>query len=183
MTPRIVDLTGNDTDLIEQIARFLPHCFRQFSPGWIPNIEVGSEKVLESLSGGRRSRVLVDQNRTALGWIGAIPDDNMWEIHPIAVAPQSQRKGYGAMFVNDIAALARDAGAVAVWAGTSDETQSTNLSKFDLYREPNKAMEKIEVAQGHPVNFWLKMGFSLVGFMPDEEGLGMPGITFAKRVV
>ncbi len=182
MDPTIVDLTENDEDLIDQIAGFLPDCFRRFSPEWVPTIEIAQEKVFESLSGGRRSRVLIDENRTALGWIGAIVDENVWEIHPIAVAPQAQRNGYGARLVNDIVLLAKASGAVAVWAGTSDETQSTSFSKFDLYREAARAMENVEAAPGHAVNFWLKMGFSLVGVIPDEEGLDRPGILFAKRV-
>lgn len=54
---------------------------------------------------------------------------------------------------------------------------------FDLYQDAAKAMSNFEVSARHPINFWLKMGFSLVGVMPDEEGLGKPGITFAKRVI
>ncbi|MFT7245504.1 MAG: aminoglycoside 6'-N-acetyltransferase I [Candidatus Azotimanducaceae bacterium] len=89
----------------------------------------------------------------------------------------------GKLLVADIENLARESGAVSVWAGTSDETDSTSFSRLDLYKEFAKAFENIEPPDDHPVNFWLHGGYSIVGVMPDEEGLGKPGIHFAKRVV
>lgn len=183
MPPTIVDLTESDTDLIEQIVVFLPDCFREFSPAWLTDTGVAREEVTESLAVERRSRVLIDEERNALGWIGAIPDENVWEIHPIAVAPAAQGKGYGTLLVDDIVGLARTAGAVAVWAGTSDETGATSLSNADLYGDAAAAMQILTADPRHPVHFWRKMGFSLVGVMPDAEGLGKPGITFARRIV
>lgn len=122
-------------------------------------------------------------NGRAIGWIGAIEDDDVWEIQPIAVAPAMQRSGLGRALVADIEWLARSAGAVAVWAGTSDETHATNLSSVDLYADPVTAMANFSAVEGHPARFWQKAGFTLVGVRPDEEGLGQPGIHFARRLV
>ncbi len=182
-TMKIVDLTISDTDLIEQILVILHDCFEEFSPEWLPNAKARREEVNESFSKERSSRVLIDDDRTVLGWVGAIWNDNVWEIHPIAVSPKEQRKGFGKMLVDDITFLAKSNGAVSVWAGTSDETNSTNFSKVDLYRDIATSLENLTAPKSHPINFWLKMGFSIVGVMPDEEGLGKPGIHFAKRIV
>lgn len=183
MAPRIVDLSEDDADLVDQIAHMLLECFVEFSPTWLPTLEDAVEEVLESFEPGRRSRVLVDDEGDVLGWIGAFEDEDCWEIHPIVVATAHQRRGYGAILVDDIAALAKQSGAVAMWAGTSDETGATSLAGADLYRDPLTAMRDLTAVDNHPVHFWRKMGFTLVGIMPDGEGLGKPGLHFAKRIV
>ena len=118
-----------------------------------------------------------------VGWIGAFEDEHAWEIHPIAVSPAAQRRGYGLRLVEDVIDLARTAGAVSVWAGTSDETGSTSFSTLGLYGDPASAFGPWSAHPQHPVNFWFKTGFSLVGVLPDDEGLGKPGLHFAKRIV
>ena len=179
----IVDLRDSDGDRIDQIAEFLYKCFRKYAPEWLSDLESCKEEVQESFEPGRRSRVLIDGDGQALAWVSTIIDDNVWEIHPIAVSPKEQRKGYGAMLINDVAQLARAGGAVAMWAGTSDETGSTSFSDIDLYKNPASALDNFDAPPDHAINFWVKAGFSIVGVMPDEEGLGKPGIHFAKRLV
>lgn len=180
---RVEDLTGDDSERIDQIATFLVDCFRQYSPTWLPDRAACLEEIEESFAEDRRSRVLLDDQDAAVGWIGAITDEHLWEIHPIAVSPHAQRLGYGRLLVEDICRLATDRGAVAIWAGTSDETFSTSFSKMDLYKDAAAAMGPFDAPADHPLWFWSKMGFAIVGVQPDEEGLGKPGIHFAKRLV
>ena len=180
---QIEDLTSNDPERIEQVATFLPACFQQYSPNWLRDRAACLEEIEESFAADRRSRVLLDDQRTAVGWIGAITDEHLWEIHPIAVSPDAQRLGHGRRLVDDICQLAKDHGAVAIWAGTSDETSSTSFSKMDLYTDAAKAMGPFDAPSDHPLWFWSKMGFAIVGVQPDEEGLGKPGIHFAKRLM
>jgi aminoglycoside 6'-N-acetyltransferase I len=148
--------------------------------------------------------VLIDEDGNSLGWIGVIIFEKVWEIHPIAVAPEHQHKGYGRMLVDDILALARADGAVAVWAGTGDETGSTSFSG-GLYGGPwpifesedslrraitrdtdwkwtsSAVTERFEAPHDHPVNFWSSIGFMLVGIVPDK-GVDKVGIHFAQRL-
>lgn len=182
MNWRITDLTAGDTGLVDEIAEFLVECFRAYASEWIPDKATGLMKIKESFSVGRRSRVLTNDEGIALGWAGAIVGKNMWEIHPIAVSPAYQRKGYGSLLIDDIVGLARTNGAAGVWAGTGDTTGSTSFSTVDLYRDAASAMMDVKAPEDHPVHFWSRMGFSLVGVLPDEEGLGRPGIHFAKRI-
>ena len=179
----VVDLISSDSDRIDLISVFLKQCFQKYAPSWLPDNEACLRQLYASLETGRHSRVMLDGDANPIGWIGAITDTDTWEIHPIAVSPSHQRKGIGKLLVNDIENLARQSGAVSVWAGTSDETHSTSFSRIDLYQEPKKCFENIQAPNDHPVNFWLKTGYSLVGVLPDEEGLGKPGIHFAKRIV
>jgi len=178
----IKDLHETNADLIDQLAHILMDCFFDFSPDWLPTLEDAVEEIHESFEPGRRSRILVNDRDDVLGWIGAFEDDNCWEIHPIVMARDAQRKGYGEMLIDDITRLAIEGGAVALWAGTSDETRATSLSEVDLYEDPFTAMKDMTAHKDHPVHFWKKIGFTLIGVMPDEEGLGKPGIHFAKRI-
>ena len=179
---RIIDLQKEDRERIDQIARFLTVCFKKYSPGWLPTFDAALEEVEDSLAPGRRSRVLIDENGNALGWGGAIVQQHVWEIHPLAVAPDAQHRGLGKMLVNDLCDLARAHGALAVWAGTGDETGSTSFSHVDLYRDAAHALASFQVPPDHAVQFWLKVGFSVVGLLPDAEGPGRPSIHLAKRI-
>jgi aminoglycoside 6'-N-acetyltransferase I len=183
MALRIIDLVESDTTHIDEVADFVYRCFQKYAPTWVPDITACREEIKKSFDADRRSRLLLDDRDQPIGWIGAITDANLWEIHPIAVSPSAQRNGYGKLLVEDVVTLAREAGAVSVWAGTSDETNSTSFSKLDLYNDPSVAFQNIAAPSDHPVRFWLTTGFSLVGVMPDEEGLGKPGIHFARRIV
>jgi len=37
-------------------------------------------------------------------------------------------------------------------------------------------------SKDHPVNFYLKLGYVIVGIIPDANGMGKPDILLAKRV-
>jgi hypothetical protein len=45
------------------------------------------------------------------------------------------------------------------------------------------ALSRIDVVDqdvGHSYQFWLKVGYTIVGVLPDAEGPGMPSITLSK---
>lgn len=178
----IFDLKKTDTVFIRQISEFLFECFKKYSPEYLPDITACKAEISESFN--EISRVMVNDHGEAIGWIGAIRGRHVWEIHPIAVSPSEQGKGFGQLLVQDIIRLAQEHGAVAVWAGTSDETGVTSFSGIDPYNSlfNNMTLDNTEAPADHAVTFWLKAGFSLVGLLPDEEGLGKPGIHFAKRI-
>ncbi len=126
----------------------------------------------------------MDANDNPLGWIAAIPlhHGRIWEIHPLVVTVGAQGKGYGRSLVTEIERLAQQQGVLGLSAGTSDETGATTLYGVDLYQNPLAALAHLQSHQTHPYAFWLKMGFTVVGVMPDAEGRGKPGIHLAKRI-
>ena len=181
---QIIDLRPDDTARIEQLALMAYAAFQEHAPNWLPTIEAAKAEVLESLEPKKISRLLIDTAEYPLGWIGAIPQSGgrIWEIHPLAIAPTAQHKGYGRQLIDDLEVLAKAQGALTLMAGTSDVTGATTLSEVDLYQAPAAAIATFKCLKPHPVAFYQKNGFKIVGIMPDADGPGKPGITLAKRV-
>ena len=180
----ITDLRIKDTDIIKQLAPLVHEAFQAHAPGWLPTVAEAEEEILESLEPKKISRVLLDAARQPLGWIGAIPHNSgrIWEIHPLVIAASEQGKGYGQQLVRDLERLASARGVLTLEAGTSDQTEATTLSGVDLYKDPAQAIANIGNLKRHPYEFYVKIGFKVVGVMPDAEGPGKPGIILAKRV-
>ena len=139
---------------------------------------------MKALEPTKICRVLIDPDERPLGWIGAIPQNHgrIWEIHPLVVAVTEQGKGYGRELVLEVERLAQQAGALGLSVGTSDETGATTLYGVDLYQRPLEALLNIRSKHRHAYEFWQKMGFVIVGVIPDAEGRGKPGISLAKRI-
>jgi aminoglycoside 6'-N-acetyltransferase I len=181
---KIGDLRIEDTDIIEQLVPLVYEAFQEHAPGWLPTVAEAKEEILASLEPKKISRVLVDAARHPLGWIGAIPHNSgrIWEIHPLMIAVSEQGKGYGQQLVRDLELLASARGVLTLEAGTSDQTKATTLSGVDLYKNPTQAIANIGNLKRHPYEFYVKIGFKVVGVIPDAEGPGKPGIILAKRV-
>jgi aminoglycoside 6'-N-acetyltransferase I len=86
------------------------------------------------------------------------------------------------MLITDIERLAHARGALTLLVGTSDATAATTLSDVDLYQNPAQAIASLKTLGKHPLDFYEKIGFKVVGITPDADGSGKPGITLAKRV-
>ena len=178
---QLIDLNIADEALVERLAAITFKAFQKPAPGWLPDIDAARRQVVDAGSAGRLGRVLVDDG-VPQGWIGIIRRRYLWEIHPIAVAKDAQGKGTGTALVEDAAQLAKKAGALTLYASTSDETGATNLSGADLYDNPSSAIANIQAHARTPYRFWQNVGFTVVGLLPDAEGAGKPAIHLARRV-
>jgi aminoglycoside 6'-N-acetyltransferase I len=178
---RIIDLCPEDEKTIVQVAALL---VKVFSPDSWPDMDAALEEVRESLGADRISRVAVDEGGTVLAWVGGLPhyDGHVWELHPLVVHPEHQRKGIGSALVADLEERARERGGLTLWLGTDDIDGKTTLSGVDLYPNPLEHLAQIRNVRGHPFEFYVKMGFVIVGVMPDANGWGKPDIFMAKRV-
>ena len=184
MECRIADLTRDTPDLIEQAAVLLREAFHNRSEDW-QDLESARQEVMESLAPGRISRVAVDAHNDVLGWVGAIAmyRGRVWELHPLVVAESHRRRGIGRALVEDLERVVAGRGAVTLWLGSDDENGETNLSGVDLYADVPAAIRGFRKISGeHPCEFYLRLGFRVVGVMPDSNGPGKPDIFFAKRV-
>lgn len=181
---RIADLNAEDSDQVNQAAELLVEGFRDHHPLAWPTLESADQEVRASVEPGRISRVAVDSLGRVVGWIGVIPGygGRVWEIHPLVVRPAEQGKGIGSALVRDVEGLAKQRRALTLLVGTDDEDGQTSLAGIDLYPNLADHLRDIRNLRHHPYEFYQKMGFTIVGVVPDANGAGKPDILMAKRV-
>ena len=179
----ILDLDAADEVTIRQAANLLVEGFKDDWPEAWPTEEEALEEVRKALGEGRLCRAALGEDGAVLGWIGGIPayDGRVWELHPLVVRPDLERRGIGSALVVDLEARVAERGALTLWLGTDDETDMTTLSGVDLYPDVLWHLANIENLRGHPYEFYLKLGFSIIGAMPDANGWGKPDIYMGKR--
>lgn len=184
MVCRIVDLTQDATDLVEQSAVLLRDAFRNRTQDW-QDVNSTRQEVLASLAPDRISRVALDASGKVLGWIGGIPmySGLVWELHPLVVAESHRRQGIGRALIHDLERVVEARGALTLWLGSDDENNETSVSGVDLYADIPGSIRNVKKLRGdHPYEFYLRLGFRVTGVMPDANGRGKPDIFFAKRV-
>jgi aminoglycoside 6'-N-acetyltransferase I len=179
----ISDLDPANEETVRQVAELLVEGFKDDWPDAWPDVDAALEEVRESFGEGRISRVALDERGAVLGWIGGIPsyEGKVWELHPLVVRPEVRRRGIGRALVADLEERVRERGGITLWLGSDDESGMTSLSGVDLYPDVLEHLANIENLRGHPYSFYQKLGFSIVGVMPDASGFGKPDIYMAKR--
>jgi aminoglycoside 6'-N-acetyltransferase I len=180
---RIIDLDETDRERIFQVAEILNVSFHGHCPDY-DNMQDALKKVTESFADHQLSRIAVDDDGKAMGWIGGIRmyGGNVWEIDPLVVKKNTQGKGIGKALIMDFEEQMVRVGARTIWLGTDDEDGRTNLGECDLYPDVLGKAKNIEDLGGHPFKFYQRMGFEVVGVLPDANGFGKPDIYMAKRV-
>ena len=181
---QFVDLRTAEENLVHATAELLVAGFREHhSTAW-PTPEAALDEVHESLAPERVSRIVLDDRGDVLGWIGAIPAyrGHVWEIHPLVVHPAKQRQGIGRALVSDLERLAQARRVLTLLVGTDDEDNQTTLSGVDLYPSIWEQVRTVRNPGNHPYEFYQKLGFAIVGVVPDANGWGRPDILLAKRV-
>lgn len=180
----IIDLAHDNSRMIDQVARMLRDGFRDNWPGAWPDFESARREVVSSLVDSRISRVALDDSGDAVGWVSGCRqyDGRVWELHPLVVRPDRQRRGIGRDLVTDFEQLVVQRGGLTVWLGSDDESGQTSLGGRDLYPDVLTHLAGIENLRQHPIEFYRKLGYVVVGVMPDANGFGKPDIFMAKRV-
>jgi aminoglycoside 6'-N-acetyltransferase I len=180
---KIVDLNENNQQ-IAQVAEVLLEGFRSTGSASWRSLGEALDEVRESLRPDRISRIAVDENGRVLGWIGGIEEyaGNVWELHPLVVREDCRGRGIGRALVEDFERRVAERGAHTVRLGTDDEDCRTSLGGVDLYPDVLGKLGSIENIRNHPFAFYLKIGYRVVGVIPDANGFGKPDILMAKRV-
>ncbi|MBI3962365.1 MAG: GNAT family N-acetyltransferase [Deinococcus sp.] len=181
---RIVDLRPGDEQAIYQAAALLVAGFKEHWPHAWPDIASALEEVRESFAPDRISRVAVDDQGAILGWVGGISQyrGKVWELHPLVVRPDCQGQGIGRTLVVDLEEQVRARGGLTIVVGTDDEDGQTSLTGVDLYPNVLEHLVNIKNLRRHPYEFYQKLGFVIIGAVPDANGLAKPDILMAKRV-
>jgi aminoglycoside 6'-N-acetyltransferase I len=181
----IVDLRPDDEAAIRQIAALLVEGFAANWPEAWPDLESALEEVRESFAVGRISRVALDEDGMVLGWIGGISQyrGHVWELHPLVVRVNQQGKGIGRALVTDLEERVKEHGGLTITLGTDDVNQQTTLAGINLFPNVCEHLAHLRNLKHHPYEFYQKLGYAIVGVMPDANGLGKPDILMAKSVV
>ncbi|MFN0155065.1 MAG: N-acetyltransferase family protein, partial [Gaiella sp.] len=93
-----------------------------------------------------------------------------------------QRRGVGRALVAELERRVRALGCLTLRLGTDDEVGQTSLSGVDLYENLTESLRTIRDLRGHPFAFYQRCGYTVVGVVPDANGLGKPDIMMAKRL-
>lgn len=181
---KIISLSTDSPEMLDQAARILVDAFKEHWPNAWPTLSKAQEEVNESLNPGRITRAAVSKNGTVLGWVGAIPeyDGNTWELHPLAVHPNFQGNGVGRALVSDLEERILEHGGITIFLGTDDEDNMTSLGGVNLYPCVFESLLSLENKKRHPYEFYQKMGYVIVGVIPDANGFGKPDIIMAKSI-
>jgi aminoglycoside 6'-N-acetyltransferase I len=91
--------------------------------------------------------------------------------------------GVGASLVRVLEERVREAGALTLYLGTDDDgpAPGTSAGGVELYPDVLSHAAGLTVID-HPAGFYSRMGFEIVGLIPDANGPGKPDILMAKRV-
>jgi aminoglycoside 6'-N-acetyltransferase I len=124
------------------------------------------------------------EDERLVGWIGAIRTyGHGWEIHPLVVAPDRQRRGIGSALLLALEARARSESVLTLFLGSDDDYGGTNLFGRDLWPDVVSQVAATEAtARGHALTFYRRHGYEIVGLLPDVNGAGRPDIMLAKRL-
>lgn len=177
---QIVNLDPNNREWIQQAANLLVIGFEN---SW-PDLPSALEEVQDCLQPDKINRIAVTPSKLVAGWIGgqSAYAGHAWELHPLIVHPDFQHGGIGRALVADFEALVKAKGGLTIYLGTDDESDQTSLAGLDVYPDVLGHLSRIKNLNRHPYEFYQKVGFVIVGMIPDANGFGKPDIIMAKRV-
>jgi len=179
---KIVPLKSLGAAQWEQAAQML---YDEMPQGW-PTIDDARQElreICEKQFDGEPELLAALASEEVIGWVGILPDygGRVWEIHPLVVRGDHQGRGIGRVLMIAIEEVARARGGQTISLGTDDETSESSLSGVDLYDDLPQQLRDFEPGR-HPSAFYMKLGYRLVGVMPDANGPGKPDIFMAKRL-
>jgi len=151
--------------------------------GW-PTLTDALEEIKE-ITGNPEALILAAlENDAVIGWAGLLPVyGKMFELHPLVIRGDRQRRGIGTTLLCEIMRAARGKGGLTLCAGSGDEKPGgeTSLANVDLYEDLPGHLAAFDPGT-HPAAFYMKHGFTVTGVVPDAYGIGKPDILMAKRL-
>jgi aminoglycoside 6'-N-acetyltransferase I len=167
------DNTAHRTAVAELLREAFPHSYGDSAEGEVESLLEAGKVAIVALVEGR-----------VVGFAGAMPQYGCtgWELHPLAVRKDLQFGGIGTRLTEALEAEVARRGGITLYLGTDDEFGQTTLSGVNLYDDLCGHVTSIANPGRHPYEFYLKSGYSIVGVIPDANGLGKPDIIMAKRL-
>lgn len=142
-----------------------------------------AHEAMEEMMEEERILLMAVEAGQLVGFVGAIPRyDYAWELHPLVVRRDCQFRGIGTMLVRALEKECAARGAFTLYLGTDDEFGQTSLGGTDLYENTYAKMQDVKNLDKHPFEFYQKIGYRIVGVIPDANGIGKPDIFMARRI-
>lgn len=175
---KITHLTNNKA-YIEQCSDLILNNFNT-----IIDMDTAVNTVQKSLDDTKINLIALDEKNEVIGWICGIENYNLhvWEIQPLVIRSDYQHKRLGSLLLSEFEKEVFLRKGITIILGIQDENHETSLSNVDIYDNTLKKIKKIKNLKHNSYEFYLKNGFSIVGVIPDSNGLGKPDILMAKRV-
>ena len=179
----IVDFTALPAARHTEAARILREALAHLPSAYNAPGEAEAEVALRCADSDWMGHAALEGERL-VGWIGAIRTySHGWEIHPLVVAPDRQRRGIGSALLAALEARARREGVLTLFLGSDDDYGGTNLFGQSLFPDVLVRAATVEAtSRGHALTFYRKHGYRVVGALPDVNGAGRPDIMLAKRL-
>ncbi|HEY8616998.1 GNAT family N-acetyltransferase [Phenylobacterium sp.] len=183
MTLRFVPLSELSSGQRAEAARILREALAHMPAAYNDPGEAEAE-VAAFIDDEDREAIAALDGEAVLGWIGLIRTyDHAWELHPLVVDPRRQRGGVGTALTLALEARAAAAGVLTLYLGADDDYGGTSLFGRDLFPDVARKIGGIQsTARGHALSFYQKLGYEVVGLIPDANGAGRPDIFMAKRL-
>lgn len=176
----IVNMTQLSEEQITQAAQILTD---SIPIGW-PTLQDALNEIKQRLV-PENTLLAAVENGVVLGWGGILPwyNGKVFELHPLAVRSDRRRQGIGRAIVTALENEARRQGGLTIFAGADDERGDgeTSLANVDLFDDLPGKIRSFSPGT-HQAGFYMKLGYQIIGVMPDANGIGKPDIFLGKRL-
>jgi aminoglycoside 6'-N-acetyltransferase I len=178
----IVSLNQLNSRQRQEASEVLRSALAPISPAY-REVEAAKAEVHTFFNTPERFGFAAVEDGHVVGWIGAIRTyDHGWELHPLCVRPNDQRRGLGTALVRALELAARSENILTLYVGADDEIGATSAFGVDVFADIGFHIRTLEAKPPHPIGFYRRMGFVVIGLMPDVNGPGKPDILLAKRI-
>ena len=185
--PDGVRLSMNRADVLthrESLAAMLCDFWPATEHAW-PSRDEALDEVDQAL-GADRDRIAVvalARDDRPIGWIAGFRTyAAAFELHPLVVHRDWQGRGIGRALVEAFERSAAGMGALTVYLGSDDTVARTNLGNRPLFPGVLAKAAAMRETNSHPVGFYMRCGYEVVGLLPDVNGRGKPDIWLAKPI-
>ena len=180
---KIEDLDPEDDTAIEQVAALLVDFSPNRAAAW-PDLEAAKDTVEEALEEDSIARVALNDAGNVIGFAAAAPQySHAWELHPLVVSRDEQGQGVGRALVADIEELVAAEDGLTLYLGADDLDGSTSLADEELFPDVLDNVQDVQARKRrHPLGFFQRLGYEVVGVIPDANGPGRPDIWLARSV-
>jgi aminoglycoside 6'-N-acetyltransferase I len=170
-------------ETITQAAGILYDTFYNIGKLWLKNIKEATDEVYECIK-DKNICIGIKVEKKLIGWVGLRPMyEKTWELHPMVIKKEFQKKGYGNILINELEKTAATNGIIGIVAGSDDETNSTSLSDKTITGENIfEEIKNIKNYKNHPYEFYEKCGYKIIGIIPNANGPQKPDIWLWKDI-